>query len=136
MTEEISEQPDSYARTTLAYVVRRLLHHGRPGDVQVNPWIVADELLQEHGAGDCARPSPPDILDVRDFALDQLLVLVRPARQQAHNPYGPRYRAARRSDGSLGLRRKPLVCTRPSRLKPNPLLFRSLPKPKKKRLRK
>src|SRR5690242_2562895 len=54
-----------------------LLVPGAARDVQVNPWRILRELLEEHG---CGRGSTPPrascVLDIRDLALDHVSVVI------------------------------------------------------------
>ena len=64
------------ARGALGYQREVLLAPRRPRDVEVRPGQVARELLEEERRVDRAGAARPDVVQVRDLALEVLAVLV------------------------------------------------------------
>src|SRR5439155_23191146 len=50
---------------------------GGTGNVQVGPWPVADELLQEEAGGERTATAAAGVLDVGDLGVDVLAVIAR-----------------------------------------------------------
>src|SRR6266851_5185982 len=75
--DEVDEGAEGDARGTFGEPGLGVVVPGGAGDVEVNPWSVAGEFLDEHGAGDGAAAfSTADVLDVGDGALDEFAVVV------------------------------------------------------------
>ena len=69
------QRPDAEAGAALRRVRQALLEERRTGDVEVDPRRRTDELLQEERGRDAAGMTAADVLEVRDRALDVVLVL-------------------------------------------------------------
>src|SRR5271165_7557804 len=53
-----------------------LFHPGHAGDVEMDPWRVAHELLQKHRSSDRAAPTAATVYDVCDVRLDHVAIFV------------------------------------------------------------
>src|SRR6187402_3978774 len=66
-----------YARRALGDVRTLIFHPGHARDIEMDPWRVADELLEEHCSGDGSAPTiDARVHDVGNRRLDVLLVVV------------------------------------------------------------
>src|SRR5258707_7576955 len=75
--DEMDQGAQGYAGGALSEPRLRVVVQGGAGDVEVNPWGVAGEFLDEHGAGDGAAAfAAADILDIGDGTLDEFAVVI------------------------------------------------------------
>src|SRR5262245_43149487 len=72
---EMDERADHRAGRTLGEARRSIRRRGS-GDVEMDPGRLVDELAQEEAGGDGSGGPAAAVLQVRDVALDLLLVLV------------------------------------------------------------
>src|SRR5260370_39564569 len=73
----MDQGPEGYASGAFGEPRLGVVVPGGAGDVQVNPWSVAGEFLDEHGAGNrAAALAAADVLDVSDGSLDEIAVVV------------------------------------------------------------
>ena len=67
MAGEVDEGSDGYAAGAFGHPGFVFFEPCGSGDVEVNPGLVFDELLEEHGGGYGSAPAASGVLDVGDL---------------------------------------------------------------------
>src|ERR1700719_2174551 len=71
---EFDERADGSSGRAFGHPGLAVFNPSHTGDVEVNPWRVADEFLEEHCGRYCSAPAASTVDDVGDVGLDHLAI--------------------------------------------------------------